>query len=194
MARVPKRMLDPIGGSRRRAWIPTALGTVPRDLIQAEEIVLVVAGSRDAAPDDTVPPVGEVGPRTGPGERVLDDRSCCILVDRLREVAQGQSLVQTGMKRRREFSMLPKVDSCIIVPVVRRQSLLGWLLAVNRTPAKPPRQAPPDNAPLRSPDDDFGTFEANLLDFAGVILAAHPCSADLFGQEATARLESPVAS
>jgi len=155
-------------------------------LIGAEQIVLVSADPQATSPGQAVPPVGEAVVRVAPGGQVVDDQSCCKLVDRLREVAGGQSLVQTGMKRRREFSMVPDVDCCILVPVIRQESLLGWLLAASRTPRSADSSAAAGTAGSSLAENDFGSFEANLLDFAAVILAAHPRCAELFGQGATA--------
>ena len=167
-------------------------------LVGAQEIVLVSADPQGASPGQDVPPVGKAIARVGPGEQVVDDQSCCKLVDRLRDVAGTRPLVQTGMKRRREFSMVPGVDCCILVPAMRQESMLGWLLAVNRLPATsvPTADWQPDPAPVcprqtgnvvsNLPDDEFGTFETNLLDFAAVVLAAHARCAELFGHTADA--------
>ncbi|MHC4178041.1 MAG: hypothetical protein ACYSWU_11080 [Planctomycetota bacterium] len=170
-------------------------------LTGAEQIILVSASRRGNNPngpperqqsgssDEDVPPVGKVVVRVGPEEQVVDDRNCCKLVDRLREVVSGQSLIQTGMKKRREFSMVPDVDSCIIVPVTRQESLLGWILAVNRSPTTIQRHAPADQAVSSLAENEFGSFEANLLDFAAVVLAAHPCCAELFEEGAAVEQE-----
>jgi hypothetical protein len=155
-------------------------------LIGVEQIVLISADPQGTSPGQEVPPVGEAVVRVGPAAQIVNDRSCCKLVDRLREVAGAQSLVQTGMKRRREFSLLPDVDCCILVPVIRQESLLGWLLAVNRTPRAADANTTTGGTGANPPEDEFGTLEANLLDFAAVILAAHPRCAELFGRRAAA--------
>ncbi len=162
-------------------------------LVGMQEIVLVSADPQGASPGQDVPPVGKAVARVGSGEQVVDDQSCCKLVDRLRDVAGMRPLVQTGMKRRREFSMVPGVDCCILVPAIRQESLLGWLLAVNRLPAPVCRghTGQPDpasgNVLPNLPEDEFGSFETNLLDFAAVVLAAHPRCAELLGHTADAQ-------
>lgn len=163
-------------------------------LIGAEQIILLAAEPQATEPGQEVPKVGQVVVRVGPGKQVVDDPSCCKLVDRLREVAGTQSLVQTGMKRRREFSVVPQIDSCILVPVVRRQSLLGWLLAVNRVSGSVDSDPTASNDASQLAEEDYGTFEANLLDFAAVILAAHARCTELLGQGAAAQEQAVATS
>jgi hypothetical protein len=161
-------------------------------LIRAEQIILISADPQSTSPDHEVPPVGKVVARAGPGKQIVDDQGCCRMVDRLREVAGGQPFVQTGMKRRREFSMVPGADSCLLVPAIRRGFLVGWLLAVNRVPRTVAPETTPGNTAAELAEDEFGTFEANLLDCAGVILASHAGCAELFGQGAAAEKECPA--
>ncbi len=163
-------------------------------LIGAEQIILVSADPQSSSPGQEVPPVGKAVVRAGAEKEVLDDPSCCKLVDRMREVAGVQSLVQTGMKRRREFSMVPEVDSCILVPVIRQESLLGWLLAVNRITRTDDSSTTRGDSDSIPSEDDFGTFEANLLNFAAVMLAAHARCAELFGQAADTQRERLAAN
>jgi hypothetical protein len=82
---------------------------------------------------------------------------------------------------------VPDVDCCILVPVIKQESLVGWLLAVNRVSSAVDSDAAPGLAASHLPEKDFGSFEANLLDFAAVILAAHVCCDELFGQRAVAQ-------
>ncbi|GAG29637.1 unnamed protein product, partial [marine sediment metagenome] len=65
-------------------------------IIQAEEIILVLADQENTSPGQKVPSAGKVIVRVDPKEQIVDDQSCCQLVDRLREVAGVQSLVQNG--------------------------------------------------------------------------------------------------
>lgn len=149
-------------------------------IVGVEGMALVAADRRNASPGQKVPPAGKTVFRHGPGHDVVDDESCCQLVDRLREVAAAGPLVQNEMKRRREFSMVPEIHSCILVPVVRGETFLGWLLAFNRAPAAGESDTAADEALRHSSQHEFGTIEASLLESAAAILAIHPQSEKLF--------------
>lgn len=163
-------------------------------LIGAEEILLLSADRESGSPGEDVPRVGNVVLRVGPGKRIADDQSCCKLADRLREIAGTQPLVQTGMKRRREFSMVPEVGSCILVPMARQGSILGWLLAVNQAARTGDSETATDTAATQPSELDFGTGEANLLDFAAVVLAAHDHCLELVAEPAAGDRECLTSS
>ena len=76
--------------------------------------------------------------------------------------------------------MVPEIHSCILVPVVRREAFLGWLLAFNRAAAASESDAATNEALGHSSQHEFGTVEASLLESAAAILAIHPQSEKLF--------------
>ena len=153
-------------------------------LIEAEGILLVSADREQELPGEQTPPAGQVVARVAPEPLEVDDDGCCQLINQLREIAISKPLVQNGMHRRREFSMAPGVHSCILVPVNKQNRLLGWLLAVNHSQGTAVSEALAGEEFLASPDDGFGTSEANLAASAAAMLALDPSCPELFGENA----------
>ena len=153
-------------------------------LIGAEGILLVSADREQKLPGQQTPLAGQVVAKVGPEPLEVDDDGCCGLINQLREIAISKPLVQNGMHRRREFSMAPGVHSCILVPVNKQNRLLGWLLAVNHSPRSTASEASAGEEFLASPDDGFGTSEANLAASAAAMLALDPSCPELFGENA----------
>jgi len=154
-------------------------------MIRAQGIVLVSADRAGTPPGQKVPRVGKEVLRAAPEKLAVDGAVCCQLVDHWRETARRQPLVENEVDRRREFSMVAGVHCCILAPVTRQETCLGWLLAVNRT--KGPTDA--EGA------DEFGSVEAGLMESAAAILTLHPGCPELFesGENASAEKEAVLA-
>ncbi len=148
--------------------------------VRAEAVVLVAAEKEQTRDGQGTPLVGKTVVRTGTGSEALQDEECRQLVSRLREVAGTNPLVQNDVKRRREFSMASGVHSCVLVPVRKRETFFGWILAVNHISEKQVPELGRSIVDGAVTEDEFGTAEAQLVECAAVVLALHPHCEQLF--------------
>lgn len=69
----------------------------------------------------------------------------------------------------------------ILVPIDKQHELFGWLLAINRPDSFLPGRPRQGQDPCS--EQEFGTFEAGLLDSAASFLASHAKNTSLFAEQ-----------
>jgi HD-GYP domain-containing protein (c-di-GMP phosphodiesterase class II) len=141
-----------------------------REQLHAEAVVLVSAG-RDKASCLVGRPVVSVG------HNRLDDRACTRLVEQFRDVAVRQPVVRNGCQEAPEFQGIKGLRSFILAPMVRSNSVIAWVLAVNRLYTLGDVS---DNSPGHQSSREFGVNEVSLLRSTAAILATHATNIDLF--------------
>lgn len=110
-------------------------------------------------------------------EQCMDDKKCCKLVDRYRELATVQPVVKNHFERLPESVEFPGLHSFILVPIVHGNVTIGWLLALNRNNE---RNLNTEQVPWEISYLEFGTHEATLMSSSAAILATHARNVDLF--------------
>ena len=140
-----------------------------RQRISAEALVLISAGR-----DKTACLVGR--PVLSVGRNRFDDRTCSHLVERFRDAAIRNPVVENHCRRSEEFAGIQGLRSFILAPMISSNQVLGWVLAINRlhAPTDPPMSR---DWPLSR--CEFGTNEASLLQSMAAILATHATNIDL---------------
>ena len=145
------------------------------EVIRAETIILIPAERGKEAPQPVEKSVGQ--PTVRAGDRRISDEFCRQLVERFREAALVQPIVNNQLAQQLEFEEIPGLSSCILVAVATTDYQYGWLLALNKVG----RGKESVNKNLESLSDgssetQFGTFEAGLMDAVAVMLATHYCN------------------
>ena len=140
-------------------------------IVKAETLALVAAHRAQTATPGTPGEVGNVVVCTGarPGEEM-----CRRLITRFRKEITGQPLVSNHFDTA-YAAEFPGVGQLIIVPLLKGNQEMGWLVAINRL------VMPTDeNVPLGMSDLEFGTVEAGLLASAASMLATQANNVELF--------------
>jgi HD-GYP domain-containing protein (c-di-GMP phosphodiesterase class II) len=142
------------------------------EIIRAESLVLVTStrGAGDAARALIDQPVVWIG------RRGMSDEVCKEFVSRFREPAKGQPLVRNHFSETPEGRGFPGVHKFVMTTLVKRDRVLGWLLAINHV-RRPHDQ--PENTLWRLSDFEFGTVEAGLLSSVASMLATHACNVEM---------------
>ncbi len=140
-----------------------------RERIHAEAVIFVAAGR-----DKSACLVGR--PVLTEGRIQLEDRHCTRLVERFRDAAMLQPVVRNNCARHEDFAGMEGIESFILAPLVRCKSVLGWLLALNRSPAVRLDRTTPD---CRLNRHEFGVNEATLMRSTAAILATHATNVEL---------------
>ena len=148
------------------------------EIIRAESLVLVTA-KRD--PGDAARALVDQ-PAVWIGRRGMSDEACRQFVDHFREAAKGQPLVRNHFSETPEGRKFPGVHKFVMTALVKRNRVLGWLLAINHV-RRPLDQ--PENTLWRLSDFEFGTVEAGLLGSVASMLATHACNVELVHEKET---------
>jgi HD-GYP domain-containing protein (c-di-GMP phosphodiesterase class II) len=142
------------------------------EVIRAESLVLVSSkrGSQegDSALVDR--------PAVWVGNRWMSDQMCVEFVDHFKEAATAQVLVQNHLDDTPDGRRFPGVYKFLMSALVKRNRVLGWLVAINHS------HQPHDRAGStlwKLSDCEFGTVEAGLLGSVGSMLATHACNVEL---------------
>ena len=104
----------------------------------------------------------------------VDDQVIKNLVIEFQEDAKIQPIIKNAYNEDMRF---PGVQDFVLVEVATSRSEIGWLLAVNRSPAN--RRLALDST-WRLSHHEFGTTEASLLTTAAAMLASHVSNLNLF--------------
>ncbi len=141
-------------------------------VVQAESLVLVSArrDPEDASRVLVDAPVCWVGPRP------MSDEHCRRFVERFREAAAGQPMVQNHLDESRYAAEFPGVRKFVMTPLLKRDRVLGWLVAINH--AHRPRTET-EGALWNLSQYEFGTVEAGLLSSVASMLATHVSNVEL---------------
>ncbi len=140
-----------------------------RERIHAEAVVLVSTG-RDKSAFLVGRPIVSIG------RNIIDDRHCTQLVERFRDDAVLQPIVRNHCARSPDFEGIDGLRSFILSPLVRSQTVLGWLLAFNRLHSITDG---PRKSGWRLSRNEFGTNEASLLQSTASVLATHATNVEL---------------
>lgn len=152
-----------------------------RTMVQAEAIVLVTFQG-----DEMRPPAAaaDAGLRiTRIGETALSDETITGLVRQLGARALNEPVVMNDFRDSETLREYLGLKSCVLVPIANQQYQYGWLLAVNRTILGANGHLSLELAAYSSAEQEFGTFEAGLLESSAVFLASHARNADLYRQQ-----------
>ena len=141
-----------------------------REQLHAEAVVLVSAG-RDKASCLVGRPVVSVG------HNRLDDRACTRLVEQFRDAAMRQPVLKNGCQESPEFQGIKGLRSFMLAPMLRSNSVIAWVLAINRLYTL---CDVPDNSPRHASCHEFGVNEVSLLRSTAAILATHATNIELF--------------
>jgi len=148
-------------------------------LIHAEALVLLLArqGSESSAK-----PAGLGLNAVWIGKELVSTEEVHCLVQEHSAGAGHRPLVNNRVDALATAHRFPNIREVIIAPLVKRECILGWLLALNRVPAHP--------ATLRHELDErsqreFGSVQATLLSSVASMLATHTHNVELFRQRET---------
>ncbi|MEZ6039879.1 MAG: HD-GYP domain-containing protein [Planctomycetaceae bacterium] len=153
------------------------------DLISAQMLTFVRDIPLDAD-DDDLPVVWQTGDYRASKETILQ------LMNELARSETDQPVVMNNwcsgydLESARSGRGCP-VDSCIMVPVATSTARLGWLIAFNKDSnltSRYPRFSGPEYTTYLS-ENEFGTFEASLMNATAVVLAAHGRNCSLFREK-----------
>ncbi|WP_442510620.1 HD-GYP domain-containing protein [Novipirellula sp. SH528] len=102
------------------------------------------------------------------------------LVEEFADQTIEQPVVRNPNNLHKGWKGLEGIRSCALVPIANNAQRFGWLVMVNK-------QARNDTSPVDDPLSqsqlcEFGTFEAGLLQSAGLNLAAHASNLESFRQ------------
>jgi len=112
------------------------------------------------------------------GETEVRDHTMMELVGQFADQIVEQPVVRNSNSLHRGWQDLEGIRSCALVPIANNSQRFGWLVMVNKL-ARPDADCLADLSPqLR----EFGTFEAGLLQSAGLNLAAHASNLQSFRQ------------
>ena len=142
------------------------------EIIRAESLVLVAAkrDPRDPSRALVDRPVVWVGRRN------MTEEACKEFIDTFGEMARGQPLVRNLFSQTPESRPFPGIHKFVMTTLVKRDRVLGWLLAVNHVSRS---QEKADDALWRLSDFEFGTVEAGLLGSVASMLATHARNVEL---------------
>jgi len=140
-----------------------------RERLHAEAVMLVSAG-RDKASFLVGRPVVAVG------SNCLDDRACMQLVEQFCRTATSQPCVRNDCQDAPNMQMYKGLRSFVLAPMLRSQSVIAWLLAVNRLYTL--RDVTSDGR-LEPSQHRFGASEVSLLRSTAAILATHAVNIEL---------------
>jgi HD-GYP domain-containing protein (c-di-GMP phosphodiesterase class II) len=145
-------------------------------LVNAEALVLLLARQGG----DSGSPAGFNSVWIGP--EVTSVETCFRLVREHRADTSHRLVVNNHVDALAGAQGLEGIRHVIIAPLVKRESVLGWLLALNRVPSLP--------VPSRYAMDDlcqreFGSVQATLLSSVASMLATHAHNVELFRQRET---------
>ncbi|QDU40132.1 Cyclic di-GMP phosphodiesterase response regulator RpfG [Maioricimonas rarisocia] len=152
-----------------------------RTMVQAEAIILV--NFLDGEDRSTVTDKLGQCRITRIGETAVCDETVHRLIRDLGTKALHEPVVMNDFRDRETLSKHAALDSCVLVPIANQRHQYGWLLAVNRTIAETAGQMSLELAAYSSAEQEFGTFEAGLLESSAVFLASHARNSDLFRQQ-----------
>ncbi len=142
------------------------------EVVRAESLVLVSAKQDTQEAERAFPD----RPVVWIGSRWMSDEMCLQLVDHHRRAAMPQVLVQNHLLDSPDGPAFPGVHKFVMTTLVKRNRVLGWLIAINHS------QQPHDragNTLWKLSDCEFGTVEAGLLGSVGSMLATHACNVEL---------------
>jgi len=142
------------------------------EVIRAESLVLVSAKRDTQEAEEAVAD----RPVVWIGSRWMSDEMCLQLVGHYRRAAMPQVLVQNHLVDSPDGPAFPGVHKFVMTTLVKRNRVLGWLIAINHS------QQPHDragNTLWKLSDCEFGTVEAGLLGSVGSMLATHACNVEL---------------
>ncbi len=110
------------------------------EIIRAESLILVAAkrDPRDASQAMADRPVVWVGRRN------LTEETCRTFIETFGELAKGQPLVRNMFSETSEGQRFPGVRKFVMTSLVKRDRVLGWLVAINHVsrPHDQPRRRP----------------------------------------------------
>jgi HD-GYP domain-containing protein (c-di-GMP phosphodiesterase class II) len=142
-------------------------------LIHAEAVVLVL--TRQTGSETS-------GTHVWIGEQVTTPEGCQRLIHECGATAAKRALVNNQVASLKAAEQFAGVREVMIAPLVKRESVLGWLLALNRVPTQPsPRQREIDEKSYH----EFGSVQATLLSSVASMLATHTNNIELFRQRET---------
>lgn len=141
-----------------------------RSVLRAEAVALVPA-TPSSMDDD-----GELTEVVWTGYQSLSDRECRELVEMLTSPSLRTPVVRNGMQKQPEFQHLDAVQACLIVPVMKDEHRIGWLVALNKLDLDEARTFGAGELGR----DEFGTIEAGLLSAAALLLATHARNGRLY--------------
>jgi len=142
------------------------------DVIRTESLVLV--GSKCDPTDPSVVLVDR--PIVWIGRRSISDELCRQLVECYREAVVRRPLVRNHLAEDHQAVRFPGVRQFLMTALVKRDRVLGWLVAINQVPR--PRGQTESNLWNLS-NSEFGTVEAGLLSSVASMLATHACNMEL---------------
>ena len=148
------------------------------ELIKAESLALIAHGAIDPAETDDA--FGSPGGLLWFGPSVVEESVCIDLVRHYSTDAERQPVVKNRFSETQAGEPFPGVVDFVIVPIVKANKQMGWLLALNRINE---REENTTDALLELSRLEFGTCEASLLSSAASILATHACNVQLFREK-----------
>ncbi len=164
--------------SRSAADVAGSVIPLLRDLLNAEALVFVEPEERSGGPRRGTLQVGSVA--IWAGRRVIDESTCLELIDRLKEAAASQPVVENHLSRNSQGSYPEGIESFLLTSASTSDACVGWLLALNCQRAMHNEAVPASDGRWDSSDYEFGTVEAGLASSAGIMLATHQRNVELF--------------
>ncbi len=169
--------------SRSAADVAGSVIPLLRDLLNAEALVFVQPEETSDGPHRGTLQVGSVA--IWAGRRVIDESACRELIDRFKEAAASQPVVENHISPTSEGSYpegpYPEgVESFLLTSASTSDACVGWLLALNCQRAMHNEAIPVSDGRWESSDYEFGTVEAGLASSAGIMLATHQRNVELF--------------
>lgn len=163
--------------------LATAVLPVLHQSIKAESLALLIA-THESEPEPAEEFAANKVCWSGPA--ALDPPQLRQVVELFGQAAQQQPVVRNHLTEKAGSPLPGVVRDLILAPVNKQGRLLGWILAVNRTP--PAEVALTGNFGSQT---EFGTDEASLLRSAASILATHAYYSEVV-QEKDALLTSLI--
>lgn len=135
-----------------------------QQLVRAEGVVLLLEGA------DNPFRLDDATNQHWVGKRLLEPHALNAIIEQLRGKALQRPFIQNAVAQTPFADVLPGVREFMLVPVCKSESVMGWLLVVNRKAD--------DRAGWRSNaaasdlmEKEFGSIEATLVATVGSILA-----------------------
>lgn len=116
------------------------------------------------------------------GERTITDDQCLDLIRAISPAAAEQPAVWNSQDDVRPLGSMIGLRNCMLAKVGKQGHLVGWFLAVNKTPPKS-RAIRNSFVTTDHNDSEFGTCEASLFNAAAVMLATHARNVALFREK-----------
>jgi HD-GYP domain-containing protein (c-di-GMP phosphodiesterase class II) len=108
------------------------------------------------------------------GEELLSNALCHLLIQEHNATSAHRPVVNNRVAEIRGAERFPAIRELIIVPLLKRGCVLGWLLALNRVPSPDVRN--------ELAQREFGSVQATLISSVASMLATHTHNVELFRQ------------